>query len=149
MANDGKVYRKPSITNQQYSRFKFGINNYGLVYLISFWQGGNDNQIQYNVDFLQNNVNVGEGPLLSNLQNPVTYTNKNNWQFENNNGIVTIRKLDGPNNLTKTINLRGYQLRETGFTDPQGETRYAAIPGMVMSPRAGLSSCGSSEGVFA
>lgn len=149
MTNDGIIYRKSSIANQQYNRFKFGINDYGLVYLISFWQAGNDNQIQYIVDFLQNNINVREGPLLSNLQNSVTYTNKNNWQFDNNNGILTIKKLDATTNLNKTVNLRGYQLRETGFTDPQGETRYAAIPGMVMSPRAGLSSCASPEGVFA
>lgn len=92
MSNDGKIYRKPASNGQTYNRFVFGINDFGLVYLVFYWQSSGDNQIQYLVEYFQNINGIKLGPLINNLQSSVNYINNNGWNFVNNNGYITISK---------------------------------------------------------
>lgn len=85
---------------------------------------------------------------MYNLSSLINYVNKNNWDFQNNNGVIIVSKK--AENIFKTIQLNQFQLSEVGFIDPQNETRYAAIPGGRYSPRAGNYSCTQeNQGVFA
>lgn len=146
MTDDGRIFKKPSLT-QQITRMKMKVTDLGAVLLVSFFDGP-DNTVQYIVDTFNGNNPEPEGEFLYNLQNRVSYRNKNDWKFDNVNGAISVSKSTGTNQL-KTFDLQNYKLRETGFTDNQGETRYALIPGSTMKPKSGTRTCGGqSEGVF-
>lgn len=117
VTQNGTIFRRPSITNINYTNLLMGINDFGGVYLTWYWLS--EGKVRGNTDYLQSSALV-QLHLLSTLQSSVTYTNKNNFNFTNNNGLISISKSTPNSTYSKIVDLRGYQLSESGFTDPQG-----------------------------
>ena len=116
LTNDRRTFRK--LTNvignsQEYNRIKLKVNDQGALYLVSYYTGP-DNSQQYNVDYIQAQNTNSSNQLVYNLQNRVTYQNKNQWQFQLSNGIMVISKASNgtdSSNIRKLFDLQGYQLR--------------------------------------
>jgi hypothetical protein len=92
--DDGTLFRKVGDNQTSWERMVFGVNDGGGVYVVGYWREGVDNREMYSVSYLENASNSGDrfGRFMNNLQSNDNYTNKNGWNFVNNNGSIIINK---------------------------------------------------------